>query len=75
MFKECSWIFSDLIIELDTCNKSIIDCFDKQEKQGRIRILKKSKPYKVGKNLYTNIKYCSLICSPENRITLLYTNH
>ena len=57
MLKFCSWIFSDLIIELDTCKQSIIDCVEKQHKNGRIRILKKSKPYKVGKDLYTTIKY------------------
>ncbi len=59
MFKnvDCNFTNSGLAIVIDTCSQSIIDCVKKQENAGRIRVLKKSKPYKVGKDLYTTIKY------------------
>jgi len=57
MFKHVSYIYSDLIIELDTCSQSLLDCIKKQHEAGRIRILKQSKPYKVGSDFYTNIRY------------------
>ena len=57
MFKEVSYIYDDLIKEIDTCKQSLIDCIQKQHDAGRIRILKKSKPYRVGTQFYTNVRY------------------
>jgi hypothetical protein len=57
MFKNSSYIYSDLIIAIDTCNINILNCIKKQQESGRIRVLSKSKPYKVGNQLYTLIKY------------------
>ncbi len=57
MFNKCSYIYSDLVIELDTCNLNVLNCIKKQENAGRIRVLSKSKPYKVGSDFYTNVRY------------------
>ena len=57
MFNKCSYIYSDLIIAIDTCNTQVLNCIKKQNDAGRIRVLSKSKPYRVGNQLYTLIKY------------------
>ncbi len=57
MFKQVDYIYDDFIKEIDTCSQSLLDCIQKQHEAGRIRVLKQSKPYKVGSDFYTNIRY------------------